>query len=88
MRVELVTREDLDRFKSELFTELKQLLRPEDQPERKWLRSAEVRKLLKISYGTLQHLRIKGVLPFRKVGSIHYYPYGELLNLLEGGKEL
>ena len=37
-------------------------------PQRPWLKSHEVRRLLKISHGTLQHLRDSGQLKFSKVG--------------------
>ena len=85
MNVELITRDDLKQFKSELILELKQIFKPETAHTEQWLRSAEVRKLLKISAGTLQNLRINGTLPFRKIGSIMYYSYNDIVNLLEEG---
>lgn len=85
MNVELITRDDLKQFKSELILELKQIFKPETAHGKQWLRSAEVRKLLKISAGTLQNLRINGTLPFRKIGSIMYYAYNDIVNLLEEG---
>jgi hypothetical protein len=44
----------------------------QEQPTQ-WLKSSEVRKLLKISSGTLQNLRINGTLNFYKIGGILYY---------------
>lgn len=85
MNVELITREDLKQFKSELILELRQIFKPETTHAKQWLRSAEVRKLLKISAGTLQNLRINGTLPFRKIGSIMYYAYNDIVAILEGG---
>lgn len=85
MNVELITRDDLKQFKSELILELKQIFKPETAHTKQWLRSAEVRKLLKISAGTLQNLRINGTLPFRKIGSIMYYSYNDIVRVMEEG---
>lgn len=85
MNVELITKEDLKQFKSELILELKQIFKPETAHTKQWLRSAEVRKLLKISAGTLQNLRINGTLPFRKIGSIMYYAYNDIVRVMEEG---
>lgn len=85
MNVELITKEDLKQFKCELILELKQILKPETAHTKQWLRSSEVRKLLKISAGTLQNLRINGTLPFRKIGSIMYYAYDDIVRVMEEG---
>ena len=57
------------------------------QSNKEWIRSADVRKMLGISHGTLQNLRIKNILPHRKIGGLMYYKYQDILNLLEGGEE-
>jgi len=84
MNVELITKEDLKEFKSDLLKEIKAIVKPGEGPSSKWLKSAEVRKLLKISPGTLQNLRIKGTLRFTKVGSIIYYKQEDIDKVLEG----
>jgi len=82
MRVELVTKEDLDHFRQTLLTDLVRMLkRPE--PAQPWLKSYEVRKLLKISAGTLHRLRAKGVLPFSRVGGTFLYKYEDVQKLVE-----
>lgn len=72
MAVDIVTKEDLQSFKTELLDELKKLLNTSPS-QKQWLKSPEVRKLLKISPGTLQNLRINGTLRFTRIGSIIYY---------------
>ncbi len=70
MQIEILTREELHRFKSELIEEVKQTIKTnETVTNKQFLRSSEVRKLLKISSGTLQNLRIKGILPYEKIVS-------------------
>ncbi|QEC75246.1 helix-turn-helix domain-containing protein [Mucilaginibacter ginsenosidivorax] len=82
--IELITKEDLREFKGELLKEIKQLVQPGQGQSKKWLKSAEVRKLLGISPGTLQNLRINGTLRFTKVGSIMYYKLEDINKILEG----
>ncbi len=83
-RIELLTKADLQDFKKELMQEIKTLIHPQGVQAKQWLKSAELRKLLNISPGTLQNLRIKGTLRFTKVGSILYYRQDDIVKLLEG----
>lgn len=82
MQIEIFTKEELLKFKSELIQEIKQAIKSDDGQPKQWLRSSEVRKLLKISSGTLQNLRIKGFLPYEKVGGIFYYAYADIVQLM------
>lgn len=75
MAVNILTTEDLQNFQSQLFIELKQILKTETGPTKKWLKSEEVKKLLKVSPGTLQTLRINGTLQYTKLGGIIYYDF-------------
>ena len=84
--IEILTKEDLRNFKSELLQEIKALLQPQGQaPHKKWLKSQEVRKMLNISPGTLQNLRINGTLRYTKIGSLIYYKQEDINTLLEKG---
>ena len=83
MNVELVTREDLRRLE-DLLNEIKQIVQPGQSQSKKWLKSSEVRKMLNISPGTLQNLRINGTLRFTKIGSIMYYKLEDINKVLEG----
>jgi hypothetical protein len=85
MNLEIITKEDLSAFKNEMLNEIKQLMQPGQGQSKKWLKSSDVRKLLKISPGTLQNLRINGTLRFNRIGSIIYYKQEDINKLLEGG---
>jgi hypothetical protein len=85
MNLEIITKEDLREFKNELLTEIRQLMQPGQCQSKKWLKSNEVRKLLNISPGTLQNLRINGTLSFSRIGNIIYYKQEDINMLLEGG---
>lgn len=83
MAVNILTQEDLQHFKAELISELKTIMKPVTEPPRKWLKSEEVKKLLKVSPGTLQTLRINGTLQYTKIGGILYYDYDHILKTME-----
>lgn len=90
MNVELITRDDLEKFKKELFEEIRKYSphpRRQGQEPRAWLKSYEVRKLLGISAGTLQNLRVNGTLPYTKIGGLMYYKYEDIQKLMEGGED-
>lgn len=78
--------EDLRQFKTELLQEMKGIIGKgtESQQNGEWLRSAQVRKMLNISAGTLQNLRINGTLPFRKIGGTMYYSMVQIEKILKG----
>lgn len=86
MGIDIVTKEDLQHFRSELLNDLKQTLsRHIPEKPKQWLKSPEVRRMLKISPGTLQNLRINGTLRFTKIGGIICYSYEDIELLLENG---
>lgn len=84
MSVEIITKEDLQQFKSELLEELLKIIQPKQSQVKQWLKSQDVRKLLNISPGTLQNLRANGTLRYTKLGGILYYKAEDISNLLNG----
>jgi len=90
MAIEIVTIADLQKFKNELFDELKMLFG--DQPilleNKKWLKNKEVMRMLNISQSTLQTFRSNGTIPFTKIGSTLYYDKLDILKLLDENKIL
>jgi ribonucleotide reductase beta subunit family protein with ferritin-like domain len=83
--IEMITREDLKQFKSELLDEIKQIMKPGQGQSKQWLKSVDVRKMLNISPGTLQNLRINGTLRYTKIGGMMYYKLEDIHKILEGG---
>ena len=82
MALEVLTKEDLQQFKIELLESIENLLQGKKTEEKLWLRTSEVRKLLNISSGTLQNLRINGTLSYSKIGGTLYYNYKDIQTLL------
>lgn len=86
MAAQIITKEDLDEFREKLLNDLKGLLSKSPNEPAKWLKSYQVKNLLKISPGTLQNLRINGTLRFTKIGGILYYKYEDIIKVLEGNE--
>ena len=86
MAIEVITREDLNEFRTLLLSDLSEMLKSKSQQQKQWLKANEVRKLLNISPGTLQNLRINGTLSYTKIGGIIYYAYSDLMKVLEQNK--
>ncbi len=86
MKIDIITTEDLRQFKTELLQEMKGIIGQarDNGSNVEWLRSAQVRKMLNISAGTLQNLRINGTLPFRKIGGTMYHSRIQIEKILKG----
>jgi len=86
-REPFLTMDDLIEFKTQLISEIRKLLTDKiGNPEKKWLKSFEVRKLLNISRGTLQNLRVNGTLPYTKIGGVIYYDYEDIQAMIVTNK--
>ena len=84
MATEIITKDDLDQFGEKLISEIKTLLGNKTDEPKKWLKSYQVKNLLKISPNTLHKLRINGTLSCTKIGGILYYKYQDIVKVLEG----
>lgn len=88
MQVELITKQDLAHFKNELLQALVAYMSKQTSgQETEWLRSKQVKAMLNISNGTLQNLRVKGLLHPTKIEGVYYYRLSEIQALLNAGTE-
>lgn len=89
MATSIITPDDLEQFKWELLDQIKELLdKKVDKPvppeqKRVWIKSHQVQRMLGISPGTLQNLRINGTLPYTKVGGVLFYNKEDIEKILE-----
>ena len=82
--LEVITKADLNQLKEEMFVEMKRLLQPAGNlVAKRWIKSADVRRMLDISPGTLQNLRINGTLSYTKVGGTMFYKIEDIEQMLE-----
>lgn len=86
MKIEFITKQDLQEFKIEIAKSIASLNK--DMRPKKWLRSKEVREMLNISPGTLQNMRIQGHIPFSKLGGTLFYDANEIDKNLNDSKSL
>lgn len=76
----------LNDFKKQLLSEFKSELQNfngSTKAQTKWLKSHQVQRLLAISPGTLQTLRINGTIPYSKIGGTIFYNEDEIMNVLK-----
>ena len=90
MAANIITSEDLEEFKWELLANIKAYLdkreakKENQQPEEKvWIKSHQVQRMLGISPGTLQTLRLNGTIPYSKVGGVLFYNKADIARILE-----
>ncbi|HEY5407787.1 MAG TPA: helix-turn-helix domain-containing protein [Ginsengibacter sp.] len=84
MPIELLTRKDLEEFKTQFFHELKNLLASIEQPiHKRILKSKDVISILRISPGNLQNLRKNETIRYTKIGGTIFYKYEDIEELLK-----
>jgi Helix-turn-helix domain len=82
-----VTHDDLEKFRIKLMMNIKMMLEGHlGKPPKRWLKSYEVREMLKISTGTLHSLRTNGKIPFTRIGGLIYYDAVEIDRVLQAKK--
>ena len=82
-----ILRKLLNDFRQELLREMRMVLHEKTPPPQKqWLKSTEVKKLLGISHGTLQTLRNKGTIPFTRIGGVIYYNSNDITVMMDKNK--
>jgi len=88
MALEIISVEDLEKFRTTLLHEISELLERERKLDisKKWLKSSEVIRLLKMSNSTLQYLRDTGAVPFTKFGSTIYYDRDDIHEIMYSNK--
>lgn len=87
MSLEVLTKNDLDEFKKELFKFITDFISKSNPRIKEILTNDEVKELLSISDGTLRKYRILGKISFTKIDRTYYYQYKDILNLIESNKK-
>jgi hypothetical protein len=89
MAANIITSEDLEQFKWELLDNIKEYLdkregkKSSETEEKIWIKSHQVQRMLGISPGTLQTLRLNGTIPYSKVGGVLFYNKADIIRLLD-----
>lgn len=88
MELDIITKQDLEQFRMKMLADIKELIDERSATTSKpWLKATEVRKMLGISSGTLQKLRVQRLLKSAKIGGVHYYRYHDVENMFTRSRE-
>jgi len=86
---QIVTLDDLEKFRVTLMMDFTKMMEGHlAKPPKRWLKSHEVKKMLQISYSTLQMLRNTGKIPYTRIGGLIYYDAAEIERILETEKKV
>lgn len=89
MAVNILTTDDLQKFKEELFIELRQALGKQTKQDvtkqREWLRTKEVCRMMGVSLSKLQYMRDNAEIKFTRIGGTLFYSADEINKLLTSG---
>ena len=86
---QVVTLDDLEKFRVILMMDFRKIMEGHlAKPPKRWLKSHEVKKMLQISYSTLQMLRNTGKMPYTRIGGLIYYDAAEIERILETEKKV
>jgi hypothetical protein len=88
MMNESVTKDDLRQFGLLLLNDIRKIMEDSQRSEEEsldpeWLKSRVVRKLMDMSAGSLQNLRVTGKVRFKKVLGSYYYNKTDLKKLFD-----
>jgi hypothetical protein len=87
MQIELISKSDLESLEERIVEKISASLSILKN-QSKWLRSADVCKLLGICANTLKKYRVEGLLPYSTIGNTIFYNYNDIDKvLLERKKE-
>jgi hypothetical protein len=81
MKIDIITKEDLELFKQELLSEIRILVKHD--PMKQWITSRELRELLSLSASSLQNLRNSSEIRGTKIGGKYYYKLSDIEDLFE-----
>ncbi|MEP6803948.1 MAG: helix-turn-helix domain-containing protein [Flavobacterium sp.] len=87
---EIVSKHDLRQFGLFLLDDIRIMFQEinkaqKESPQPEWLKSKAVRKMLDISPGSVQNLRVQGKVRFKKVMGVYYYNREDLQKLFSDG---
>jgi hypothetical protein len=87
MAAQMITLDDFEGFKEDLLVAIEKLIDRKVGNVSRWLKSDEVQRLLKISPGTLQTLRLNGTIPYTKIGGTIFYDMEDINRILAQSKQ-
>jgi hypothetical protein len=85
MQIDLITKQDLEQFKSELILEISKLIELKknqlSENTKVWIGTKEVKEILGISSNTLAMYRKNNTIPFKKIYGKFFYKQSDVEQL-------
>lgn len=82
MNVNIVTQEEFQVLNNKMEKVLELLQNSKPTTESEWLKSSEVKKILKCSDTSLKNYRDNGIIPHTQIGGTFYYAKNDVERLL------
>lgn len=74
----------LDEMKGEIIDEVKQIIKAKESPDlKKWVKSAQVKKMLNLSHGKLQMMRNQKTISYTRIGGTIYYNVEDIERMMD-----
>ncbi|MFC4689969.1 helix-turn-helix domain-containing protein [Dokdonia genika] len=87
MPATIITSDDLREFKMDLLEDIKYLIAQSPTSlSNRYIKSGDVKKMLRISHATLQRFRSNGIIPFTMVGGIIFYEVSEIEKVMKANR--
>jgi hypothetical protein len=86
MEIDFITRQDLNNMRKLIVDDLKKVLKVEDKPQERWIKSKAAREMLQCSPGTLNKLKQK--LKHAKINGTLYWDNNSIFEMLEQSSSL
>lgn len=76
--LEFLLEEKLEKFAEKIL----EIIKGPNFSQRKWLKGAELKKILPLSDYRIAEMRVRGLLSFQKIGGTYYYAVESINDLL------
>jgi hypothetical protein len=87
----IATKDELDLLLEQKFEKFAvkffEVLKGPNFSQRKWLKGAEVKKILPLSDYRITEMRVRGLLAFQKIGGTYYYAVESINDLINSKKK-
>lgn len=78
----------LDQKLAQFEERIVEALKGKDMSQRKWLKAAELKKLLPLSDYRITEMRVRGMLAYQKIGGTYYYTVDSINSLIESKRKV
>lgn len=82
MKIAILSETEIEEFRKQLLQDLISLFSREKEDDNRWIKTAEVKKILGCSINTIHNYKNAGILSYNKIGGTIYYDKERVYELL------